>query len=1233
MKKQITMIMRLNKKSLLAGTALSFAAMFGTVFGSLSPSYAQTLQQCEDTNCSPEANVIEVGANTEQNDDAIAIEGVGFSISVDGEPVASSKKASHSPTKVKAPTTRADRQRQADLILEEVDIQVKFDGLDVKPVLNVTTSDLRHSYNAGEVIEFTATSNYPDWINRSEILIFERGRERVGKPITVLPVDGNLAHWQMPDSEGVNGGGDFSYVLRVYDDKGRYDETVPLGVSRTSTDFAKHETSPDEEAIFPGEGEDRTSVRNIPVYGGAVTVFGRNVPPGYSVNTLGESVAIDNENAFVIQRILPPGDHVVDVNVSGTKDGGLAFDREITIPENDWFYVGLADITYKHKLSKDTLFETSPGEFDDHITKGRLAFYLKGKIKGEYILTAAADTGHEQLENLFNNLDEKDPRQLLRRIDPDDYYPIYGDDSTIYEDAPTQGKFYIRLEKGQSHALWGNFKTQITGTEFARVERGFYGAQAVLKSDAVTSHGEPVAQIEAYAAQPETLPQRDILRGTGGSVYFLTRQDITRGSETITIEVRDPVSGIVRSRQTLRYGEDYDIDYIQGVIILTRPLNSTANGTSLVTEGALGDDDVNLVAQYEFTPTLSDVDGLSYGGRGQVWLSDNVQVGASGIREDTGVADQTLVEADVTLKLGKNSYIRGEVAESSGPGFGRSNSLNGGLTIVDTATSGVQNRDARAYRAEAHIDLSDIDPNAEGSIGAYYEKREEGFSSLDYETNVDQEVWGVFIDRKVNDYLEYKIGYESFEDALGRVNRELDAQLSYRFASDWTVALGAKHTELRSAIGDVNSAQIGQQNILENGRRTDIAAKITHTVDDDQTYYAFGQATVSRNGNIDRNDRVGIGAEVRISEKVALNGEVSYGTNGWGGRAGLTYDPTADDHFYIGYELDQSRQRSAFTPLNGNDLGSIVVGRKHRYNDTFSAYLENSYDLYGQTRSLTSTYGVTYTPNALWSYDFGVEYGDVEDSTFITLERLAVSASVGYTKDDLINFRLKGEVRFEDSNNIGLDRDTYLFSGFYSHKQNEDWRFLANIDAVVSQSNQADFLDGDYIEASIGYAYRPVDNDKLNALFKYNYLFDLPGPDQITVTGNDLGPAQRSHILSADFIYDINQTWSIGAKYGFRFGEVSATRSADNFTKSSAHLGVLRLDWHIVNNWDLLLEGRVLHTPEISTTDFGFVAAGYRHINDNFKVGVGYNFANFSDDLTDLTRDDEGVFVNLVGKF
>jgi hypothetical protein len=49
--------------------------------------------------------------------------------------------------------------------------------------------------------------------------------------------------------------------------------------------------------------------------------------------------------------------------------------------------------------------------------------------------------------------------------------------------------------------------------------------------------------------------------------------------------------------------------------------------------------------------------------------------------------------------------------------------------------------------------------------------------------------------------------------------------------------------------------------------------------------------------------------------------------------------------------------------------------------------------------------------------------------------------------------------------------------------------------------------------------------------------------------------------------------------------------------------------------------------PEAGTIDWGAFTALYRHVGDNLKVGVGYNFGSFSDDLRDLTLDDEGVFL------
>jgi hypothetical protein len=72
---------------------------------------------------------------------------------------------------------------------------------------------------------------------------------------------------------------------------------------------------------------------------------------------------------------------------------------------------------------------------------------------------------------------------------------------------------------------------------------------------------------------------------------------------------------------------------------------------------------------------------------------------------------------------------------------------------------------------------------------------------------------------------------------------------------------------------------------------------------------------------------------------------------------------------------------------------------------------------------------------------------------------------------------------------------------------------------------------------------------------------------------------------------------------------------------------------HLVHELDALLEGRVLWSPTTRQADYGMIAAIYRQMSDNLKVGVGYNFGHFSDDLRDLSLNDHGVFLNVIGKF
>ncbi len=1184
---------------------VSRALFAGAMALAMVPAFAQQDDCGGSSECAAALEALLSGQiSAKANEPAIAKAGI--SIRVDGQTV-------------------AGIERTPAATAASASIDVRFDGLDIERQLSVSTVHERRTMVPGEPVEFRTSWNYGAWIERAEIRLYRRSQKSSAfdnaAPVAVLPVgpDGRavwIADTAFADTN------DLVHLLRVYDAQGRYDETGPTALFVTDT---AEKFEPVNKSQTPGEAEKRALIANIPLHGGKISVYGRDLPAGAVVEVQGEPAIVDSSNSFIAQRILPAGDHSVRVRVRESNGGeGLEFERQIHIPQSEWFHVGIADLTIGKRFGKDSeaLTAAAPGEYSPVYQRGRLAFYLKGKVKGSTIITAAMDTREEDLDKLFTNLDGKDPRELLRKLDPDDHYAVYGDDSTTVEDAPTSGKFYLRVDQGRSHVMWGNFKTRINGVELARYERGLYGATAELRSERSTSFGEPVASITAFGAQPGTLPSRDEMRGTGGSVYFLRRQDITTGSEQIVIEERDQITGITLSRETLRADVDYEMDHVQGIVILRRPLASTVPVSSAVQTSGLGGNQYYLVATYEYTPLSFDADGYSYGGRAQAWLSDHLRVGATGFREDTGDADQTLVGADLVLRLAERSYFEIEWAQSQGDAFGIVKSTDGGFIFNPVSGAG-SGGTADAIRAKAVLDFADISGGlVAGNVGAYYEEREAGFNAPGRYTQHDTRLMGAFIELGSRETASVSGRYDVLESGDGQSVREGVVEATRRVNQDFSVGVAARHSDVEGSTRD-------------NGARTDVGVRVTRHFNDTDTAWIFGQATVARRGGRERNDRVGVGAEKAITDKLTASGEISYGTSGIGLLAGLHYEPTASDRYYLGYRLSPDTtagDMESYDPFN-RDYGAVVVGANRKLSDSLSIYSENNLDFLGQQHSLTHGYGLTFTPEPSWKLGASVEAGEIRDEVSGDFERLAVSGSAAYSGENH-SAGVKLEARFEDAlSGTTEDRDTWLATANWGVQVSRDWRFLAKADAAISRSDESVILDGDYIEASVGFAYRPVESDRLNGLFKYSYLHDLPGPSQVNANDQLAGPRQQSHVLSADFIYDLNERLSVGGKYGVRLGRINWDRSTDDFENSTAQLGVLRLDYHLVHNWDVMIEGRALWMSELEQVNFGLLAGVYRHIGDNLKLGVGYNFGRFSDDLTDLTWDDQGVFINVIGKF
>jgi len=115
---------------------------------------------------------------------------------------------------------------------------------------------------------------------------------------------------------------------------------------------------------------------------------------------------------------------------------------------------------------------------------------------------------------------------------------VYGDDSTIIDDTNSQGKMYVRVDWDKSKALWGNYNTDITGTELSAFNRSLYGAKLDYRSTRTTTDGDHKKDLTLFASEAQSAFRHNEFIGTGGSLYYLKDSDIVDGSEKVWIEIR-----------------------------------------------------------------------------------------------------------------------------------------------------------------------------------------------------------------------------------------------------------------------------------------------------------------------------------------------------------------------------------------------------------------------------------------------------------------------------------------------------------------------------------------------------------------------------------------------------------------------------------------------------------------------------------------------------------------------
>jgi hypothetical protein len=348
-------------------------------------------------------------------------------------------------------------------------------------------------------------------------------------------------------------------------------------------------------------------------------------------------------------------------------------------------------------------------------------------------------------------------------------------------------------------------------------------------------------------------------------------------------------------------------------------------------------------------------------------------------------------------------------------------------------------------------------------------------------------------------------------------------------------------------------------------------------------------------------------------------------------KVGTRYQQSKDTQHYLAYTFDNERERE-YGALHQR-RGTLISGIKSRMSDSASVYLEDRYQ-HGDASGLARAMGMNFSPSDRWTLGANWGFGTLIDhQTHAETDRNAGGARLSYGFEDL-HLSVGVEYRDDETQQPDLtrnDRETWLFRNNFRFQLTPSSRLLGKYNHMISDSSLGDFYNGGYREGVLGYAYRPVEFDRLHTLAKYTYFYNVPTTDQLTLQNVPAQFLQQSHVLALDATYDFNKFFSLGGKYAYRLSQVSLDRENPHFFDNNAHLYILRGDYRFLKNWEGQIEGRMLDLTDLDERKIGAMFTIYRQLGDHMKVGVGYNFTDFSDDLTDMNYDHKGAFFNIVG--
>jgi hypothetical protein len=280
---------------------------------------------------------------------------------------------------------------------------------------------------------------------------------------------------------------------------------------------------------------------------------------------------------------------------------------------------------------------TKTNSTGDRTSAARLSFFAKGAVKGEYLLTMAVDS------------DKLIKEQLFRDIDPNAFYPIYGDASIKQHDAQSKSRLFARVDKNRSYALYGDYTTEAQGAStLGAYHRSLTGAKLHAEEKNYT--------VDVFGAKDTLRSYVDEQQGCGMSgPYAVGKPNAVANSEQVTIIVRDRIQPavVLKTTRMARF-VDYDFEPFSGRILFRQPIPSVDENLNPIY--------IRTVYEVEEGGDKFWVAGVS----GKIKLTEDIAVGASYAQDQNPVAGYKLSGVNAQFKLGSNTGANIEYARSTG---------------------------------------------------------------------------------------------------------------------------------------------------------------------------------------------------------------------------------------------------------------------------------------------------------------------------------------------------------------------------------------------------------------------------------------------------------------------------------------------------------------------------------------------------------------------------------------